>query len=89
MANARPGSWSWTRILVSEQGNQVKILDTFCWQLRRRKLPVAGNSVAVIVKEIRFLRKQVTGACNWVAGKAADLRWRPCGLPGHISQKTY
>ena len=34
------------------------------------------NSIAVIVECIRFLRKQVTGGRNGLAGKAEGARWR-------------
>lgn len=52
------------------------------------KAMATGNSLAVIVEQARFLRKQVTGGCNGLAGKATGLRWR-LEPPGHISQKTY
>ena len=47
------------------------------------------NSIAVIVEYICFLRKQVTGGRNGLAGKAADMRRRALSPSGHISQKTY
>ena len=77
-----------TRILVSEQGNQVKFLDMFCSRSRGESYGTC-NSIAVIVECIRFLRKQVTGGRNGLAGKAADMRRRALGPSGHISQKTY
>ena len=40
------------------------------------KAPVTRDSIAVIVEHIRFLRKQVTGGRNGLAGKATDMRWR-------------
>ena len=42
----------------------------------------------MIVEYICFLRKQVTGGRNGLAGKAADMRRRALSPSGHISQKT-
>ena len=57
-----------TRILVLlKQGNQVKVLDMFRGLLTRAKALVARDSIAVIVEHTRFLRKQVTGGCNWLS----------------------
>ena len=53
------------------------------------KTAVADNIVAVIVEHICFLRKQVTGGRNGLAGKAMDMRWRVERPSEHISQKTY
>ena len=65
-----------TRILVSEQGNQVKFLDMFRGLLTRAKALITRDSIAVSVEHTRFLQKQVTGGRNGLAGKAADMRWR-------------
>lgn len=65
-----------TRILVSEQGNQVKFLDMCRGLLTRAKALITRDSIAVSVEHTRFLQKQVTGGRNGLAGKAADMRWR-------------
>ena len=58
-----PAAAERTRMSCSaEQGNQVKILNTFRAQ--------ASDSVAVSVERGTLLRKQVTGGCNGSAGKA-------------------
>ena len=50
------------------------------------KASVACDSIAVIVEYIRFLRKQVTGGRNGLAGKAMDLRWRVLSAGTHQSE---
>lgn len=37
---------------------------------------MAPDSVAVSMERVLFLRKQVTGGCNGLAGKAEGARWR-------------
>lgn len=66
-----------THSCSAEQGNQVRILDMFRGLLMGAKASVTRDSIAVIVKWVRFLRKQVTGGCNGLAGKAADPRRQP------------
>ena len=77
MASARPTLDFFevdTHPCSAEQGNQVKFLEHVSRSVIRAKALVTRDSIAVIVKDIRFLRKQVTGGCNGLAGKAADMR---------------
>ena len=48
--------------LFAEQGNRVRIPDTFCRRHRGRKPSAAGNSVAVIVEQIRFCESRSLAA---------------------------
>ena len=77
-----------TRILVSEQGNQVKFLDMFCSRSRGESCgDVQFNSCDCGVYP--FSAKAGHCGRNGLAGKAADMRRRALGPSGHISQKTY
>ena len=91
MANARPGSGTpeRTRILV-RLNKGIRCNSWTCFAAgTAAKAAGTRNSIAVIVEYIRFLRKQVTGGRNGLAGKAMDMRWQVERLPEHISQKTY
>jgi hypothetical protein len=46
------------------------------------KAAATRNSTAVIVEWIRFLRKQVTGGRNGLAGKATDSQGQSFGAGG-------
>jgi len=76
-----------THLCSAEQGNQVKVLNTFP---TRHRFDVMLDSVAVSMEYISFLRKQVTGPRNRAVGKAGNVRRQPSGsLSEHTSQKTY